>query len=166
MTDFLGITIDNVLVLTGNTAKDSLTISYTSDAFFNGYLPASFECTAYLGKDSVIKEVVPLSIGTSSILESNCVVPDLSIVEETTPEIPSFTISPNLFTDRVWINVGTDFANLQLQVFDTRGRLVRAYDQLWAENVKLELSDLSSGMYILRIEKNGESIYVGKMIKR
>ena len=150
----------------GSTSKDTLELSYNGTTIFNGYLPACMHCTAYIGADSVLKQTIPLSIGVDPIFQTDCEVPDLSIVEETTPEIPAFTISPNLFEERVWVNVGSDFENLSLQVFDMRGRLVRAYDRLWAETIKLNLSSLSAGMYILRIEKDETEIYVGKMVKK
>ncbi|MFT6747934.1 MAG: hypothetical protein ACJAZ2_002292, partial [Glaciecola sp.] len=59
-----------------------------------------------------------------------------------------------------------DYENMTMNIFDMRGRLVRYYHNLQGPTVKLELSGLSSAMYILQVLADGKEVHVGKMIKR
>ena len=145
---------------------DTLELQYKGGFGFNGYEPLVWEFTSFLGKDSVLKEVYTIGVGVNEEVDWGCQVPDLSEVHELVPNIPTLTISPNLFENDVWINVGTAYKNMTMNVYDLRGRKVRSYYNLTGSTVKLELSGLSSAMYLLQVLEEGKVVHVGKMIKR
>jgi hypothetical protein len=145
---------------------DTVDLQYKGGDGFSGYQPLVWEFTSFFGGDIVLKEVRVIGVAVNDKKDWECEVPDLSEVNELPPTIPSFTISPNLFNDHVWINVGSDYENMTMNIFDMRGRLVRYYHNLQGPTVKLELSGLSSAMYILQVLADGKEVHVGKMIKR
>lgn len=148
------------------TFNDTISLSYTGNYAYQGHQTVLWEFTAHLGKDSLVKEVYPIGIAVINNTDWDCEVPDISIIEELAPTIPSLTISPSYFDDHVYINVGSQYENIQLYVFDIRGRLIRSYFQLTSATVKLELSGLSSAMYLLQVVENDKIIHTGKMIKK
>lgn len=152
--------------VTATSSKDTVVVSYNGNAAFNGINSLVWECIAYLGKDSLVKEFIPLGIAVDKKITWSCLSPDLNDIVEAAPELPTLTVSPNLFDDHVWINVGTDYESVDINIYDLRGRLVRSYFNLSTSTVKLELSNLSCAMYILQVFANDEEIHVGKIMKR
>ena len=150
----------------GSSLLDTLSIDYFGNYALNGYLPVIWEVKTYFGNNSFTIQQFPLLIGTEIQKTWTCEVPDISDIYEIAPVIPSFTIAPNLFDDYVWINIGSDFANSTIFIYDTRGRLVKEYYDIQQENLKLDLSDLSSALYYLQVVVNNEVVYTGNMVKK
>ena len=151
---------------TNTTLSDTVDIEYKGDFSFNGYEPLVWKVKAFIGDDSVLHEVRTVGIAINDEKNWNCEVPDISEVHEQPPTIPSLTIAPNLFEDNIWINVGSNYESVTMNIFDLRGRLVQSYFNLSGATVKLTLTGLSSAMYILQVLQDGEEVHVGKMIKR
>ncbi len=146
--------------------KDTIDVSYTASGKFNGSQLILWECTAYLGKDSTVKDVYSIELTSSDYKTWSCITSDLENVHEIAPQIPSRSIAPNLFSDNVWINVGSNFEAMIILVFDLRGRLVKSYFNLTAGTVKLDLQQLSAALYIVQLLENNEVIHVEKIVKR
>lgn len=146
--------------------KDTLILNYAGGLSFNGYYPVNWQVTSYFGSDSIVIQQFPLMIAVESPIIWDCEIPDISDIHEETPVIKTLDITPSLFEDYVWINIGNDYSNCVIYVYDTRGRLVKFYNQLEQSTVKLELFDLSSAMYILQVVQNDKVIFNGKMVKR
>ncbi|MFT6716870.1 MAG: hypothetical protein ACJA0Q_001518, partial [Saprospiraceae bacterium] len=115
---------------TSTSFSDTVDLQYLGGGNYNGYEPLVWEFTAFLGKDSVLKEVLAVGVAVYEFIDWDCEVPDLSDIHELVPKIPTFTISPNLFSNDVWINVGTTYENITMNIFDLRGRMVRSYYNL------------------------------------
>jgi hypothetical protein len=145
---------------------DTVNLEYKGDYAYNGYNLLLWEVTIFFGQDSVLKEIRSIGVAVNEFIDWPCEVTDLSEIHELAPNIPSLTISPNLFDDHVWINVGSAYENMTMNIFDMRGRMVRSYYDLSGSTVKLELGGLSSAMYIVQVLEDGNEIHVGKMIKR
>jgi len=76
----------------------------------------------------------------------------------------SVTISPNPTSDFLNIQLPESIApSLNVQVFDTQGRLVR--NQMLAEGQPLDVQGLAAGMYTLKVLA-GERVYVGKFVRQ
>ena len=145
---------------------DTVDLEYKGNFEFNGFEPLVWEFTSFIGKDSVLKEVYTVGIGVTEDKDWECEVADLSEIHELVPNIPTLTIAPNLFENDVWINVGTAYKNMTMNIYDLRGRKVRSYYNLSGSTVKLELSGLSSAMYLLQVLEEGKELHMGKMIKK
>lgn len=151
---------------TNTNIKDTISLTYDGIEKLNGVNTIVWECIAYLGVDSIVKQHIPLGITVDNKLSWSCLSPDLEDIEELTPEIPSLTVSPNLFNDHVWINVGSNFESVDVLIFDLRGRLVRSYFNLKNATVKLDLANLSMAMYVLQVYNNDELLHTGKIMKQ
>ena len=83
-----------------------------------------------------------------------------------TPIVDLFDVTPNLFDDAVWINVGKDFDKIKVEVFDMRGRLVAIEEKPEAQTFKIELSALRSGMYFFRLIREDKLLTVIKSVMK
>jgi hypothetical protein len=151
---------------TNTTFSDTVDVEYKGDFSFNGYQSLVWEVKAFIGNDSVMQEVRTVGIAINDEKNWNCEVPDISELHEQPPVIPALVIAPSIFEDNIWINVGANYENITMNVFDLRGRLVESYFNLSGSTVKLDLRGLSSAMYILQVLKDGKEIHAGKIIKR
>lgn len=71
-------------------------------------------------------------------------------------------ISPNPV--RNYANIGMLYTMEELSIYNNQGQLVR-YEEAGRNSVKLDLSDLPTGMYILQV-KSSEGITTSKLIKQ
>lgn len=166
LSNYLSFSLSQKTGLNATAVADTMTVTFDGDHSFNGFEPLVWQFEAYFGEDSVLNEVRTVGIGLENDVEWGCEIPDLSEIFELAPNIPTLTISPNLFDESVWINVGSNYESMTMNIFDLRGRMVRSYFNLSGPTVKLQLDDLSSAMYILQVLEDGKEIHVGKMIKR
>ncbi len=75
-----------------------------------------------------------------------------------------FRVFPNPVSDELYINGNTQQTdNFELTIFDVSGREVKR-TVIGSEN-KINTSDLSPGMYLLQIRKNGKLVYKSKIVK-
>jgi hypothetical protein len=76
------------------------------------------------------------------------------------------TVSPNPFEDKISLNFSNaESNNVKVEIFNCVGELVRkeVFDK--SENIQMELSDLSSGIYICRVSLN-DKVNNFKIIKK
>jgi len=98
-------------------------------------------------------------------LPLNCTVPDISEVVDVAPEIFDFSVSPTIFEESVWINVGT-LEGAEIYLYDIQGKLMEKYSDFTQKTVQLDLSSLASAMYVLVLNVNNKTILTQRLIKR
>ncbi len=151
---------------TANTAYDTLTIDYLGSDNNQGNYIITFEAANVYGLDTVF-DFYSVSLSTESDTSWSCSIPpNIRDVIEIAPIVNQFEITPNLFTESVWVNVGDDFESMKVDVYDMRGRLVAKEHNPTTGTFKMELNSLQTGMYFFRIERSGESIAILKSVKR
>jgi len=75
-------------------------------------------------------------------------------------------VYPNPFNDRCTIEIKTDkkvSGKFRFTLFDLKGQLIQ--EQFVEDNVELFAKDLPNNMYLFRIEKDGELVGAGKVVK-
>lgn len=150
----------------GNTINDTLNINYLGNYLLSGYHPVIWEVKTYFSPDTFLIQQFPLLIAVENDSLWPCTVADISKIYELSPELPSYNISPNLFDNYVWINIGNDYLEATIYVYDTRGRLVKVLENLEQGTVKVDLSGAAPALYFLQVVKNNKVLYTGKMVKR
>lgn len=98
-------------------------------------------------------------------LPLNCTVPDISEVVDVAPEIFDFSVSPTIFEESVWINVGT-LEGAEIYLYDIQGKLMEKYSDFTQKTVQLDLSSLASAMYVLVLNVNNKTILTQRLIKK
>jgi hypothetical protein len=73
-----------------------------------------------------------------------------------------FLISPNPTHDQITISASANYIGKNYRIFDYTGKLLQS-NTIQSENTTISLSDLPSGLYLLRIE--GNSIESYKVVK-
>ncbi len=78
--------------------------------------------------------------------------------------IPGITACPNPATGQIEINLSGDISNLQsLEIYDSQGKLLRELPINSKDNIKINIQELSSGLYFL-ILKTATGIYYDKLV--
>ena len=85
---------------------------------------------------------------------------------EITPIVDLFAITPNLFTESVWINLGENYENMSVEVFDMRGRSVARENSPESSTFKMHLHNLRPSMYFFVINRGNEVLTVLKSVKK
>jgi hypothetical protein len=70
------------------------------------------------------------------------------------------------FSESIWINLGENFRNMNVHVFDMRGRLVAIEDSPEAATFKINMHNLMAGMYFFVIIRNNEVLTILKSVKK
>jgi len=153
-------------VSNGQQAFDSLTINYFGNDYAQGNHIVTFRAGNIYGSDTIF-DYSSFILSTASDTTWGCSVPkDLKDVVEITPIVKQFDVTPNLFDNSVWINVGEDYENIQVEVFDLRGRLVSKEENPEAQTFKMELTTLRSGMYFFRLLRKDKLLTVIRSVKK
>lgn len=79
------------------------------------------------------------------------------------PEAPSIKIYPNPMEDFVMVDFSEPHAPVQISLYDSRGKMIFVKNPVSRE--KLNLSALSSGLYLMRLTGSHESVVV-KLVKK
>lgn len=146
--------------------NDTLVLTYLGNDFNQGNQLITYEIVSFFGSD-LLYDYRSYAVSTADERTWPCSVPaNIRDVVELPPVVDLYDISPNLFTNDVWINVGASFANTSIEVYDTRGRLVAREENLSEDTFKMELGHLSGGMYLFRFTLNGETLTVVKTVKK
>ena len=108
-----------------------------------------------------------ISLSTTSDTTWSCSIPpDIKDVVEITPIVDLFAITPNLFTESVWINLGENYENMSVEVFDMRGRSVARENSPESSTFKMHLHNLRPSMYFFVINRGNEVLTVLKSVKK
>ncbi len=94
-----------------------------------------------------------------------CTVPDLSEIVDVAPELFDFSVSPTIFDEYVWLNVG-DKSGATVYLYDIQGKLLEKYTNFTQKTVQLDLSNLASAIYILVLYDNNERILTQRLVKK
>jgi hypothetical protein len=70
----------------------------------------------------------------------------------------SFEIYPNPVTEYLYINLLETFENLNIKFFNIRGQKVMEFNYLNKSKLKLDINNLSNGLYFLKLTINGNII--------
>lgn len=148
-------------------AFDTLNVSYLGQDAGQGNHIVTFRAANIYGSDTVF-DYHSVSLSTESDTSWACSIPpNIRDVIEITPTVNQFEITPNLFTESVWINLGESFENMKVQVYDMRGRLVAEESKPESGTFKMELQNLRSAMYFFIIFRNETDVVtVLKSVKK
>jgi len=87
-----------------------------------------------------------------------------------TSDIPKssweITVYPNPSQGDFKVDIGGNARDTRLKLFDMQGKLVKTYDNLISGINRLNLQNLSQGMYVWKMEKDGKILGSGKWVKR
>jgi len=87
-----------------------------------------------------------------------------------TSDIPKssweITVYPNPSQGDFKVDIGGNARDTRLKLFDMQGKLVKTYDNLLSGINRLNLQNLSQGMYVWKMEKDGKILGSGKWVKR
>jgi len=151
---------------TGQEAFDTLSLNYLGNDKQQGGHVITFRASSYFGTDTIF-DFLSFLVNTDSDTTWGCTVPpNIKGVEKIPPDVPSLTIAPSLFTDDVWINLGTSFEDMKIEIFDIRGRLVYQESNFPSQTMQFNLGGLRIGMYFFRIWRNQKILTVLKAVKR
>lgn len=150
----------------GTKAFDTLEINYLGNDNSQGNHIVTFRAGNIYGSDTLF-DYHSVSFSTESDTNWSCSIPpDIKNVVEITPIIDLFEISPNLFSESVWINLGENHKNMSVQVFDMRGRLVDSENSPETSTFKMDFNNLTIGMYLFVINRNNEAVTILKSVKK
>lgn len=150
----------------GTKAFDTLEVNYMGNDNAQGNHIITFRAGNIYGSDTLF-DYHSVSFSTESDTTWSCSIPpDIKDVVEITPIIDLFEITPNLFSESVWINLGENHKNMSVQVFDMRGRLVGSENNPETSTFKMHLHNLTVGMYFFVINRNNEVVTILKSVKK
>lgn len=158
--------VNNEMKSEGKIAHDTVTIDYLGADNHQGNHIITFRAGNIYGSDTLF-DYTSVALSTASDTSWSCSIPpDIKDVVEITPIVDLFSVSPNLFTESVWINVGEDYENIEVEIFDMRGRVVARVDNIESSTFKMDLKTLRFGMYFFRLIRSGELLAVLKTVKK
>lgn len=151
---------------TGTKAFDTLEVNYFGEDNAQGNHIVTFRAGNIYGSDTLF-DYHSVSLSTTSDTTWSCSIPpDIKDVIEITPIVDLFTVTPNLFTESVWINLGESYDNMSVEVFDMRGRTVAREKSPESATFKMHLHNLRPAMYFFVINRGDEILTVLKSVKK
>lgn len=96
----------------------------------------------------------------------NCELQELEEVEVIIPELETFQIAPSLFDDSFWLNIGDDFGEIAVEIYDLRGRIIARYSDINQSTFKVAISTLRPAVYFVVLIRDNEYILTEKVVKR
>ena len=151
---------------TGKEAFDTLSLDYLGNDKQQGGNIITFRASSVFGSDTIF-DFLSFIVNTKSDTSWGCIVPpNIKKVVKIIPNLPRLTISPSLFTKDVWINFGSSFSDMKVEIFDIRGRVVFKASNFYDQTMQFDLHTLSSGVYFFRIWRKEEIILTIKAVKR
>lgn len=150
---------------TDTTAFDTLKLNYSGSDKQQGAHIITFKAGSVFGSDTIF-DFTSFLVRTESDTTWGCTVPpNIKDVEKLAPDIPTLTISPNLFTEEVWINLGNSYQDMSIEIFDLRGRLVQSHSNFEDQNIRLDTKELRCAMYLFRVLRKDEVVTTLKAVK-
>ena len=70
-----------------------------------------------------------------------------------------------MFSESVWINVGDNFENMRVEIYDLRGRLAYKEEGLESGTFKMYLHNLRPSLYFFAIIRDNEVVTVLRSVK-
>ncbi|MCD4744821.1 MAG: T9SS type A sorting domain-containing protein, partial [Bacteroidales bacterium] len=84
-----------------------------------------------------------------------------SYIKETKPKNKFINVYPSVVTNNLNVHINNDIKNLKIDVYDLTGKIIRksSYKNLLkGKNIKIDMSDLHDGLYILKASSDKEEI--------
>ena len=63
-------------------------------------------------------------------------------------------VYPNPATNFIYVKSSLNLKSLAFEIYDINGRIVKSGEELFNQQLSINISDLSSGIYILNINNN------------
>ena len=111
-------------------------------------------------------KLFPIGERTVTEVYGNCV--DVPLGMNTISERSHLTIMPNPAKEMAWVNVPEGSWNGNWELLDAMGRVVKNINPSSSSQAQLfsiDLSDLSIGVYILRIQDSKGRTAIGRLVK-
>lgn len=83
---------------------------------------------------------------------------------ETLNEIVDAQVFPNPSNKLVWIELDKSYGEVVINIFSSKGRLISSSREYHSNQLKFSADNLPSGLYLIRIELDGEKIINKKII--
>src|SRR5690554_3541825 len=161
----------------GVTPRDTMILSWQgSTLIIDLYHSGGGQAMPYTDIDSVL--ISPLNVGTYSVIarlyEGGLADADtitfrveeyLSVVKEKSLE-PEVVLFPNPTNEEITVDFGNFFTNPKIEIYNLEGRLIEVIDTNTNNSmVTIDVSTLSHGVYLLRVNDKERSI-TKKFIKK
>lgn len=146
-------------------AFDTLSINYLGNDNAQGNHIVTFRAVNIYGSDTLF-DYHSVSLSTESDTSWGCIIPpNINDIVEIAPIVDLFTVTPNLFSESVWINVGDNFENMCVEIYDLRGRLAYKEERLESGTFKMYLHNLRPSLYFFAIIRDNELVTVLRSVK-
>ncbi|MEZ5038954.1 MAG: T9SS type A sorting domain-containing protein [Saprospiraceae bacterium] len=108
--------------------------------------------------------VVSHTVGCTDLLNAGCIISDAP--EPGNPTSVTIKVSPNPFFESTSFEIsGTIFDTVMFSLYDVSGKLIRT-DRFRGNNYDFYRKSLPAGMYVYRMEAEGQVFATGKIIMR
>jgi hypothetical protein len=125
---------------------DGTVINNTANIYFDFNAAIVTNTTFHtIGRDFITIQIT----GTEDVLQENV----------------SVNVYPNPFENSATLEVkGGDFENLELEIIDLTGRILRRQQNSGTHQLQIERGDLLPGLYFYRLSADGKLLNTGKML--
>ena len=125
---------------------DGTVINNTANIYFDFNAAIVTNTTFHtIGRDFITIQIT----GTEDVLQENV----------------SVNVYPNPFENSATLEVkGGDFENLELEIIDLTGRVLRRQQSSSTHQLQIERGDLLPGLYFYRLSADGKLLNTGKML--
>lgn len=94
------------------------------------------------------------------------VVPEGTLNTQEFSSIENVVLYPNPATEILNLNIDRAFSEtLEITIYNTLGQKVKTFKNVSSSDLNLDISDLNTGLYLLRIEESGVSVTKRLMVK-
>jgi hypothetical protein len=127
---------------------DGIVINNTAHIYFDFNAAIVTNTTFHtIGRDFITVQIT----GTDNVLEENI----------------SVNVYPNPFENSAILSVsGGDFENLELEIIDLSGRVLRRQFSNGSNQIQIDRGNLLQGLYFYRLSADGKLLNTGKMVIR
>ena len=176
MTDVVSLTnsIDMPMLLGRNVSRSEVFALYNGDSMLVRSETANPICRIYFDEVTsnqiCISNIIdiPNTIGERTVTEIYGACIDIPLGINSISKRAHLTIMPNPATDMAWVNVPEGSWKGSWELLDAMGRVVKNINPNSSNQAQLfsiDLSDLSNGVYILRIQDSEGRSAIGRLVK-
>lgn len=176
MTDVVSLTnsIDMPMLLGRNVSRSEVFALYNGDSMLVSSETANPICRIYfdevISNQICISEIIdiPNTIGERTVTEIYGACIDIPLGINSISKRAHLTIMPNPATEMAWVNVPEGSWKGSWELLDAMGRVVKNINPTTSNQAQLfsiDLSDLSNGVYILRIQDSEGRSAIGRLVK-
>jgi hypothetical protein len=176
MTDVVSLTnsIDMPMLLGRNVSRSEVFALYNGDSMLVSSETANPICRIYFDEVTsnqiCISNIIdiPNTIGERTVTEIYGACVEIPLGINSISKRAHLTIMPNPAKDMAWVNVPEGSWKGSWELLDAMGRVVKNINPSSSNQAQLfsiDLSDLSNGVYILRIQDSEGRSAIGRLVK-